>query len=115
MVFFLGTAGSAVFALPAALPVNDLVVRGSCDWKACAAALGPTAVSCLSAADKGGLDPWGDGSCITGIINIQQNVPTSCVPCAAAAKSSVQVAEHKVANKTKKIGGEVEHFFGRVF
>jgi len=83
----------AAFAASAsAIPTGVRNYARSCDAATCAAALGPTAVSCVSAAVQEGIDPISDAGCLASGVNTATNPPAGCDGCASGVGSAVSGA-----------------------
>jgi hypothetical protein len=52
-----------------------------CELLKCAAALGPTAVSCTGSVLEEGVNPIADAGCIAGVVANVANPPSSCSAC----------------------------------
>lgn len=76
--------------------------QDTCDATACGVALGPTGVTCVSAAVKRGADPFSDASCIAGVVNLGVNTPAACSACIDVAKDKVPEFFENVADNVQE-------------
>jgi len=99
VVALLVAFAASVSAVPTTVHFN----RGACAAVACAAALGPTAVSCVSAAVQEGVDPVSDAGCFASGLNTALNPPAACNGCASSIGSAITSAAGTVESTFKSI------------
>ncbi|KAH8818977.1 hypothetical protein DL96DRAFT_377242 [Flagelloscypha sp. PMI_526] len=63
--------------------------QDTCDFVKCGVALGPTGVSCVSAAAELGANPFADAGCAISVVNLGLNVPDACRACVDQAKAAI--------------------------
>jgi len=94
----------AVFvASVSAVPTSVHPTRQSCDVESCAVALGPTAVSCVSAAAQAGVDPVSDAGCFVSGLKTFLDPPAACNGCASSLGSTITSAAGSVESEFKSI------------
>jgi len=94
----------AAFAASAyAGPTGVRFTRQGCDAVSCAEALGPTAVSCVSAATQEGVDPVSDAGCLESGLSALLSPPSACNGCASAIIPGIQSAARPVESIIKSI------------
>jgi len=102
----------AVFAASAsAVPTGVHFTRQGCDAASCAVALGPTAVSCVSAAVQEGVDPISDAGCLASGLNTAVNPPAACNGCASSLGSTITSAAGSVASDIGSVAGKIGSIF----
>ncbi|KAH8831917.1 hypothetical protein DL96DRAFT_1812679 [Flagelloscypha sp. PMI_526] len=81
--------------------ITGLFSRDTCDIAKCGVALGPTGVSCVSAAVEEGFNPLADASCVASVTNLGVNTPAVCQPCFKSIGSSVVDAAESAGSAIK--------------
>ncbi|KIM81293.1 hypothetical protein PILCRDRAFT_821760 [Piloderma croceum F 1598] len=84
-----------------AIPTAHLARR--CDVTGCAVSLGPTAVSCVTAAVQDGLDPLSDAGCLTSGASLGVNLPSSCSGCTGGVGTTITSALGSAESSIKSI------------
>jgi len=99
VVALLAAFAASVSAVPTSVHFN----RQGCEALSCATALGPTAVSCVSAAVQEGVDPVSDAGCLASGLKTFLDPPAACNGCATGIGSAITSAAGSVESTFESI------------
>ncbi|KAJ7685984.1 hypothetical protein B0H17DRAFT_1204534 [Mycena rosella] len=109
IVALLAVLATGVAAAPA--PTRSLVLRDDvCDVATCVLDLGPSVVSCASAAAQLGADVFSDAGCLLAAAKVGISFPPSCAGCAEqlGVTDAVNQAAATAAAGAESVGGDIE-------